>query len=311
MSKLTTLEQLRLLAIRCHAEDEALGARIDAHVKAIEDAGYQNAEQVSAAVSAAITELNIAQYAKQADLETLSGKVTTLEQAGGQPNVIETVKVNGVALTPDANKAVDVTVPEAYDDTALAGRVKAIEDDYLKEEDKYDDTELAGKVNTLIGEDTGKSARAIAAEELAKQLIPENADEALNSLEEIAAWIQAHPDDASAMNLAIAKLEAILAGIGGEGEKATVVAYVNDAIAALSIGDYAKAADLTALAGRVEALEKDTHTHANKTVLDGVTAEKVAAWDAAEQNAKDYVDGMVAEDSEVTAMLTEVFGAAE
>jgi len=30
---------------------------------------------------------------------------------GGEENVIEIVKVNGTALTPDANKAVDVTVP--------------------------------------------------------------------------------------------------------------------------------------------------------------------------------------------------------
>ena len=92
------------------------------------------------------------------------------------------------------------------------------------------------------------------------------------------------------MNAAITKLQAILAGIGGDDEKATVVAYVTDAIAALSIGDYAKAADLTALAARVTALEADTHTHSNKTVLDGIDAAKVAAWDAAEQNAKDYAD---------------------
>lgn len=145
-------------------------------------------------------------------------------------------------------------------------------------------------VDTLIGDDANKSARTIANEELAKQLIPENASESLDTLSEIAAWIQSHPDDASAMNAAIAKLQAILAGIGGEGEDATVVAYVTNAIAALSIGDYAKAADLTALAARVTALETDTHTHSNKTVLDGITAEKVTAWDAAEQNAKDYAD---------------------
>ena len=145
-------------------------------------------------------------------------------------------------------------------------------------------------VDTLVGTDTGKSARTIANEELAKQLIPENANESLDTLAEIAAWIQAHPDDASAMNAAITKLQAILAGIGGDDEKATVVAYVTDAIAALSIGDYAKAADLTALAARVTALEADTHTHSNKTVLDGIDAAKVAAWDAAEQNAKDYAD---------------------
>ena len=42
----------------------------------------------------------------------------------------------------------------------------------------------------------------------------------------------------------------------------------------------------TAMNTRVEALEAVDHDHANKTVLDGITAEKVAAWDAAEANAK-------------------------
>ena len=60
---------------------------------------------------------------------------------------------------------------------------------------------------------------------------------------------------------------------------------------------------------KITALEGKAHEHTNKAVLDGITAEKVAAWDAAEQNAKDYVDGLVASDAEVTAMCTEVFGA--
>lgn len=59
------------------------------------------------------------------------------------------------------------------------------------------------KLNILIGEDVDKSARQIANEELAKQLIPENASEAMNTLEELAAWLQQHPEDAAAMNLAI------------------------------------------------------------------------------------------------------------
>lgn len=66
-----------------------------------------------------------------------------------------------------------------------------------------DMTSLSGKVTTLIGEDTGKSARTIANEELAKQLVPEGASESLDTLQEIAAWIQAHPEDASKMNEAI------------------------------------------------------------------------------------------------------------
>lgn len=48
----------------------------------------------------------------------------------------------------------------------------------------------------------------------------------------------------------------------------------------------------TAMDGRMQAVEAKKHEHANKTVLDGITAEKVAAWDAAEQNAKDYADGL-------------------
>lgn len=47
-------------------------------------------------------------FAKQADLDTLDAKVEGIITQGGEPNVIETVKVNGTALTPDANKAVDV-----------------------------------------------------------------------------------------------------------------------------------------------------------------------------------------------------------
>ena len=64
---------------------------------------------------------------------------------------------------------------------------------------------VEGKVSTLVGDDTNKSVRTIANEELAKQLIPEGAAESLDTLQEIAAWIQAHPGDASEMNEAIQK----------------------------------------------------------------------------------------------------------
>lgn len=49
-------------------------------------------------------------FAKQADLTTLSSRVDDLVSEGGEPNVIESVKVNGTAL-PVTNKAVDVSVP--------------------------------------------------------------------------------------------------------------------------------------------------------------------------------------------------------
>ena len=129
-----------------------------------------------------------------------------------------------------------------------------------------------GKLTTLIGTDAGKSARTIANEELAAQLIPESAKESLDTLAEIAAWIQSHPDDASAMNQAITTLQNLVGTLPKDATSGTVVAYIKEyadgAIAALNIGDYAKAADLTAAIGRIAALEKDTHTHANKALLD-------------------------------------------
>lgn len=66
---------------------------------------------------------------------------------------------------------------------------------------------LEGIVDTLVGADADKSVRAIAIEVLTEKLIAENADESLNTLEEIAAWIQSHPDDAAAMNASILALQ--------------------------------------------------------------------------------------------------------
>lgn len=261
------------------------------------------------ATDAALETLTNRVTTAEADIDTLQGDKTVagsvdkkIDDAITALDLENTYDPKGAADAKDAAIAAakkagddaqtDVDALEAKVGTVAEGKtvVQMIED--AKSAATYDDTALAGRVSTLEGIDAGKSVRTIANEELAAQLIPENAKESLDTLAEVAAWIQSHPDDASAMNAAIAKLQAILAGIGGEGEKSTVVAYVTDAIAALSIGDYAKAADLTTLAVRVTALEGKAHEHANKEVLDGVTAAKVTAWDAAEQNAKDYADSL-------------------
>lgn len=69
------------------------------------------------------------------------------------------------------------------------------------------------KVATLTGSDTGKTIREIANEELAAQLIPSGAQQSLDTLQEIADWIQSHPDDAAAMNNKIAELSGHTADI--------------------------------------------------------------------------------------------------
>ena len=150
-----------------------------------------------------------------------------------------------------------------------------------------------GKVDTLIGSDTGKSARTIANEELATQLIPANAGEALDTLQEIAAWIQKHPGDASAMNSAIQALEAKteLGTYVPEGEEeavqyATVKAYVEAYVAGQinTVNSAASALDgrVTTVEGKVSTLEGQmTTAQGDITTLQGRlgTATDTAAAD--------------------------------
>ena len=218
-----------------------------------------------------------------------------------------------------------------YVDNLVTGGIGAL--GALAKKDEVTETELgdalkkkindaAAQASTLVGEDASKSARAIAAEEVAK--IVDGADASFDTLKEIADWISGHKTDAASMNSAIKALEAIVKGIGGEGEPATVVAYVTAAIDALKIGDYAKAADLTAAVARIADLESkvgvlnggadvagsvakalaDAKTYADgkaataladaKTYADGLAVNYDAKGSAAtaETNAKSYADGL-------------------
>ena len=184
-----------------------------------------------------------------------------------------------------ANKGVsDAATAQSAANTAqsdvdtLEGVVGADDNSGLRKRIKANETAIGVLVGSVTGDNT-KSARAIAQEEVAK--IVDSAPDSFDTLKEIAAWISEHGNDALAMQNAITALQNIVDGIGGEGEKATVKAYVDDAISALSIGDYAKAADLTALAARVDTLEKNPAA--------SITAEQIESWNN-KQNAGNYVD---------------------
>lgn len=241
-------------------------------------------------------------------LETLTGRVSLAEGKIDKLNGDKTVEGSVAKAIADLQGKTESTVAD------VDARVCTIEDNYTDHGDvetainkaigtnpdkktvvqliedaktaaSYDDTELSGKIDTLVGTDTGKSARTIANEELAKQLIPENAQESLDTLAEIAAWIQAHPGDVSAMNAAITALQTKLTlGThevdGQQVEYATVKAYVEAAIAALNIGDYAAAADLTSAVARIAELEGKSHEHTNKALLDTYTQTEADLADA-------------------------------
>lgn len=181
-----------------------------------------------------------------------------------------------------------------YVDNLVTGGIGAL--GALAKKDEVTETELgedlkkkindaAAQASTLVGEDASKSARAIAAEEVAK--IVDGADSSFDTLKEIADWISGHKTDAASMNSAIKALEAIVKGIGGTDEPATVVAYVTAAIDALKIGDYAKAADLTAAVARVATLETKMETVNGGEDVDGSIAKAL-------KDAKAYADGLAA-----------------
>lgn len=269
------------------------------------------------------------------------------------------IKVNGTALAI-ADKMVDILIGTGATNGTLSVNgadvaVKGLAALAYKAQVSESDLDaaltavLAAKaakadVDTLIGTDTGKSVRTIANEELAAQLIPEGAQESLDTLTEIAQWIQDHPDDAAAMNTAIAKLNGIVAGIGGEDDDyATVMAAIEGKIAA------ATKVEASEINGniKIDGEETTVYTHPTTTAVaagfkkvgnddkghvvlgadvtkQDIVALGIPAQDTTYQPAtteanglmskedKTKLDGMeVALDTEVTAMLDEVFGTTE
>lgn len=270
------------------------------------------------------------------------------------------IKVNGTALAI-ADKMVDILIGTGATNGTLSVNganvaVKGLAALAYKAQVSESDLDaaltavLAAKaakadVDTLIGTDTGKSVRTIANEELAAQLIPEGAQESLDTLTEIARWIQDHPDDAAAMNTAIAKLNGIVAGIGGEDDDyATVMAAIEGKIAA-----GATKVEASEINGniKIDGEETTVYTHPTTTAVaagfkkvgnddkghvvlgadvtkQDIVALGIPAQDTTYQPAtteanglmskedKTKLDGMeVALDTEVTAMLNEVFGTTE
>lgn len=80
-------------------------------------------------------------YETKANVTTLAGRVTALENDDSAANTIEVVKVNGTALTPDAQKAVDVTVPTAVTDLTDAADYAKVADVPTKLSDLTNDND--------------------------------------------------------------------------------------------------------------------------------------------------------------------------
>ena len=284
------------------------GANTDGSVaKAVADAKAGLETKISAVDAKAVAAQAAADNAKNA-ADAVDAKVGAVPE--GSTVMTEIQKVKDAAYNDAEVRGLIKT--NADNITALTGRADAVE----------------GKVSTLVGNDAGKSARTIANEELTKQLIPEGAKESLDTLQEIAAWIQNHPDDASAMNAAIAALKTKVGDIPEGATATTVVAYIKELVDAEKVRATGVESGLDTRVSAVEAKLGDGEGSVSKQIeaavkvetdariaadsaLDGkITTAKAAADKAqGDVNALKDVVATKADASDVTALTTRVTAA--
>jgi len=221
-----------------------------------------------------------AKYARQSALEALQTKVNGLEAAGGQPNVLEGVKVNGTALTI-AEKMVDILVATGSENgsisvnganiavaglQALAFKANVSEadlDEALKaaldaKASGADVTALQGRVATAEGAITklngGASEQGSVAYQIAEAFAALTGnDTEIKSLQALVDWVDEHAEDALELSNQvttnkndIADLTALVGALPEGITATTVVGYIAEAIAGIGIGDYAKTSEVTA-----------------------------------------------------------------
>lgn len=233
--------------------------------------------------------------------------------AGAEANVLESVNVNGVALSI-ASKIVDILIATGSTNgtisvqgtdipikglAALAYKANVSADELdaaLKAviDAKAESSEvstLSGKIDTLNGTGAGSVSKAItdAFNDFATKV---SDDGVVNSYKELIDWAAKHGGEAAQMTAAITNIENLLTGIGGEGDPATVKAAIAAAINDLNIGNYYTKTEVdTALNGKVskedgKGLSQNDFTNAFKSKLDGIQAGATAntvAYDAATQ----------------------------
>lgn len=167
----------------------------------------------------------------------------------------------------------------------LEGRLAAVEGDYLKAADK---TELEGKItsnaNAIELLTNGVSAEEVDGVNDLIQYVKEHGTEVTGMKANIAANTKAISDEEARAKGVEQGLDTRLGTAEGEIDalQADSHTHANKELLDTYTQTEANLADAVA----------KKHVHANATVLDGISAEKVAAWDAAEQNAKDHADGL-------------------
>lgn len=265
------------------AQGVALKALIDAEAEAREEAD----ETLQANIDALDTKIGVVPEGSATVIAYVNSKAQEVLDAatGGSSESAASVKLQLDNYIAENN-------PKVAANTTVAANAQSAAEEAMAHSEG-----VGARVDVLVGDDANKSVRAIANEELAKQLIAEGAQESLDTLAEIAAWIQEHPSDASAMNKAIEDLEALVGVLPEDVSATTIVAYIQEVVAAETSAREAAVDGLDERLQAVEAKFGDGDGNVEAQIVAAVAAEKAEreAADAqkADKTSVDTISGKV------------------
>lgn len=151
---------------------------------------------------------------------TVDGNKTSTETQ--LEDLTNRVSVNEAAINNHSSALNSVMLKAVANETSIQGLQGSVE-------------ELDGIIDTLVGTDSNKSVRAIAIEVLVEQLLADGNTENFETLQQLAAWLADHPEEAAEMNLAIQQNSAAIGALQSSvGKNTVLIEQLQERINALS-----------------------------------------------------------------------------
>ena len=322
-NKLTTLEHLRLLAVKVKSEDDALAARIDAAIADIE------------ALAAVGSEANILEGLKvNGEALAITDKMVDILIESGTEN--GTIKVNGATVAikgltelafaeeiteddlAEALKASIAAKATNADLEALTVRVTNTEGEITEIKGDIEAIQNAGYQNAEQVEAIAKAAVAASGHAHFEKVdaVPTVEDAQENVMYLVPNATTGHYDIYALISGKVELLDDTTIDLSNYSTTEQMTAAISAAIEGLKIGDYAKLVDLNAAVERITAVEtalsnvytkeeaeerfmdaEETQAIADAAADEAETAAKAHADEqaaTAEQNAKNYADNQIA-----------------
>lgn len=307
LNKLTTLEQLQLLATRVKAEDEVLAGQIAAVAADVEG------------LVATGGEANVLEGVKVngAALDITDKMVDILIEAGSENG---TISVNGAAVAVKGLQALafKANISEADLDEALKASIAAKATQADLEALTVRVTNAEGAIEEIKGANyqTGAQVEATVQAAIAASghahfekvdAVPTAEEAQENILYMVMNETTGHYDIYALVSGSVELIDDTTVDLSNYSTTEQMNAAISGAIDALNIGQYAKAADLLAAVERIAAVENKFADYYTKSEMDEML-EGYATDEEAATAATDAIAAATASNEEVNAMLDTVFG---